>query len=152
MNRVEDKKFLKHLRYATLENAWFSLLIVMISCGGLFLICIGTGLVLERAGVSNNVLRWITPIAYLAYLVVRARLLVRVYPLALTEAKTWFQFLGAALVALFVAQIDPWWLGVVIFFGVLAIFEFINLLVILGKENTSLFQRQKTKDGDASGS
>ena len=151
MDSTEKKKLFGYIRYATLENTWFSLLIVIILYGALFLACIAIGLILERAGASTDVLRWITPTAYLAWLAIRARMIVRAYRSALRNVKIWLQFLGAAAIAVFAAQIDPWWLGAVMFFGVLTTFEFINVLVILGRENEPLFRRHSNTNRDADG-
>jgi len=150
MSRSKKGILFRHVRYATLGDAWITLVIAAVSWVGFSIVCLGIGMVLEMFGIPNRVLRWILPVAYLAFLVVTPWIFSRKaeYRPLLGNIVFWIMLIAFAVFALLIAQIDPWWLGVVTFWGVMVFLFGILWVEEQGKKNFVQFHKRHTAIGD----
>ncbi len=150
MSRPGKETLFGHVQYATLGDVWITFVITAVSWVGFSIVCLGIGIVLEMFGVPNRVLRWILPVAYLAFLAVTPWILARKaeYRLLLVDVRFWIMLMALAIFVLLIVQIDPWWLGVVIFWGVMVLLFGVLWVEQQGKMNFAQFHRRHAATGD----
>lgn len=141
MNRPGKETLFGHVRYATLGDLWITFVIAAVSWVGFSIVCLGIGMVLQMFGIPNHVLRWILPAAYLAFLIVTPWILARKaeYRLLLIDVRFWIMPVALAIFVFLIAQIDPWWLGVVTFWGVMVLLFGVLWVEQQGKMNFAQF-------------
>jgi hypothetical protein len=86
-------------------------------------------------GIPNRVLHWLLPLAYLLFLVVTVWMIARdsEYRPLLADVRFRILLVSLALVAVLIAQVDPWRLGVLTFWGIMACLTGILCLENQGK-------------------
>src|SRR6266702_3073040 len=99
MSRPGKETLFGHVQYATLGDVWITFVIAAVSWVGFSIVCLGIGIVLEMFGVPNRVLRWILPVAYLAFLAVTPWILARKaeYRLLLVDVRFWIMLMALAI-------------------------------------------------------